>query len=120
MMRDDLSSPRLPTPTRLAVDAYAWDTLCARCHETLGEHSEWDCQDSLGEYDGPLVLRGPAPGPDLVAVNAALVDALEGLLAWAESGAVETVLARSHAPDCGCAEPIEAARAALALARMQS
>ena len=53
----------------------------------------------------------------LIAAAPALVAALSGLLAWAESDAVEIPLAHQHPLDCGCGEILESARAALALAR---
>lgn len=50
-------------------------------------------------------------------VHDPLIAALNGLLTWADSGAVASVLGGQHSEDCGWAEVIEAARAALSLER---
>lgn len=67
-------------PDRRSVDSYAWDTICERCGVNLGGHIGWTCPNGRGGYDGPLVRHGVAPEPDLRAVNAALVKALQLLL----------------------------------------
>lgn len=112
--RDDIDHVRItgapPEPERLSVDLYSWATICERCGTNLGAHLGWTCpMNPVGQYDGPLVLCGASPEPNLRAVNAALVAALSAALDQTEDGLHQSPC---DEPNCW----VEAAEAALKLA----